>query len=265
MEEEGAWRYTAIGFLGPTANPMTGGYCGAVFLRRSCPRKAILRISSLGGHTCYINGKEITRGPARSFDFDKSYDTVDVTRFLQEGANGISVLSMHLERGGVFAQLLLDDVLFLETDGTWKANRNPCFCLEASCNSAPLEPMKRMEEQYDARVEEGWYSSDYGDEGWAKAEIVGEIGKWPFLHLSPNEGGLLSEDLALGKQLVALGFAAEPTKANRLRFQGANRSRLDCYRVQVQAAGRGDPLSSFLWSLRDLYQWKSSVRHSTVA
>lgn len=51
-------------------------------------------------------------GPARSFDFDKSYDTVDVTRFLQEGANGISVLSMHLERGGVFAQLLLDDVLF---------------------------------------------------------------------------------------------------------------------------------------------------------
>lgn len=229
MEIHGNW------IFGPDSKPYDWWILRRRFSAAKLPRKAILRISSLGGHTCYINGKEITRGPARSFDFDKSYDTVDVTRFLQEGANGISVLSMHLERGGVFAQLLLDDVLFLETDGTWKANRNPCFCLEASCNSAPLEPMKRMEEQYDARVEECWYSSDYGDEGWAKAEIVGEIGKWPFLHLSPNEGGLLSEDLALGKQLVALGFAAEPKKANRLRFQGANRSRLDCYRVQVQA------------------------------
>ncbi len=92
-----------------------------------------------------------------------------------------------------------------------------------------------MEEQYDAREEECWYSANYQDEGWAEAEIVGEIGKWPFLHLSPNEGGLLSEDLALGKQLVALGFATEQREANRFRFQGANRSKRDRYRVQVQA------------------------------
>ena len=107
MEIHGNW------IFGPDSKPYDWWILRRRFSAAKLPRKAILRISSLGGHTCYINGKEITRGPARSFDFDKSYDTVDVTRFLQEGANGISVLSMHLERGGVFAQLLLDYVLFL--------------------------------------------------------------------------------------------------------------------------------------------------------
>ncbi len=124
MEIEGNW------IFGPGSKPYDWWILRRSFFTAQLPRKAILRISSAGGHTCYINGKEITRGPARSFDFDKSYDTVDVTRFLQEGVNGISVLSMHLERGGVFAQLLLDDVLFLETDGSWRAKLNPCFCLE---------------------------------------------------------------------------------------------------------------------------------------
>ena len=72
-------------------------------------REARLRITAAFHYLLYINGTLVTRGPARSFDFRKAYDTVDVQPYLRPGVENVLAILAPVHktpsRRGVLAEL----------------------------------------------------------------------------------------------------------------------------------------------------------------
>ena len=192
------------------------------------PHKARIQISSFGGHALWVNGHTVNRGPVKSLDFDMTYDEIDILPYLREGTNEIEILSQHLTKGGVWARVFADAVEVLTTDASWRARRNSCFLPFTARICAPLSPIRRAEEQYDARME--------GEQGeWEAAEIVGKAGQWPYPFLNENTVGELTEDLYLGARYMALGFAEPAPERYSFRFQGESISKTDLYAARVTA------------------------------
>src|SRR5690349_16404591 len=81
-------------------------------------RSATLAITAANRYVLYLNGRYMGRGPARSGQFQKSYDSYDAGAALRPGGNLIAVLAYYYgqdnnysrdERAGVFAQLDITD------------------------------------------------------------------------------------------------------------------------------------------------------------
>ena len=103
------------------------------FLVNASPSTAILSITASNRYLLYVNGKYIGRGPARSGQFWKSYDTYDVAGDLHQGKNVVAVLAYYYgvdnnysrdERAGLFVQLNATTPaqanMILGTDRSWR-------------------------------------------------------------------------------------------------------------------------------------------------
>ena len=63
------------------------------------PQSAMLRLFADSRYILWINGKYVDRGPCRFDPKGPEYDTLDVTRFLQAGANVLAVVVHHYHDG----------------------------------------------------------------------------------------------------------------------------------------------------------------------
>src|SRR6266498_3916646 len=106
------------------------------FTLNASPSAATLSITASNRYMLYINGEYIGRGPARSGQFWKSYDTYDAARELHTGNNVIAVLAYYYgvdnnysrdERAGLFAQLSATtpdrEPTLLGTDRSWRVRQ----------------------------------------------------------------------------------------------------------------------------------------------
>ena len=57
--------------------------------------KAICRISCDSDYTLFVNGQVVSSGQYGDFEWYKSYDSVDITPYLQEGKNVLAILVWH--------------------------------------------------------------------------------------------------------------------------------------------------------------------------
>ena len=64
----------------------------------SAQKKATIRISCDSDYTLWINGTYVTSGQYGDFEHYKIYDTVDISPYLNEGNNRLSVLVWHFGR-----------------------------------------------------------------------------------------------------------------------------------------------------------------------
>ncbi|MEI6148972.1 MAG: alpha-L-rhamnosidase N-terminal domain-containing protein, partial [bacterium] len=186
---------------------------------------ASLRITASFNYLLYVNGTLVTRGPARSYDFCKAYDTVEVQPYLRPGAaNVLAVLapaagaeSPHTvpRLPGILAALSWQDAagqsFTVATDRRWKVRLHEAFTSGAAGRSFSEGLLLGREEGFDARRElPGWTDAAFDDSDWAPAVELGPVGLAPWTTLEPSGIGLLSDDPVLPVSFAAIELARLP-------------------------------------------------------
>ncbi len=215
-------------------------------------RDACLRITASFNYLLYINGTLVTRGPARSYDFCKAYDTVNVQPYLRPGAaNVLAVLassagaeSPHTSPRvmGILAELNWLDAAgkprTVATDRQWKVRRHDAFKRGAAGRTLSEGLLLGHEEWFDARQElPGWTSPCFDDASWAPAVELGPVGMAPWTTLEPSGTGLLSDDPMLPVSFAAIELARLP-RGYRFRLSSPPRlhTAIKIYATEVTCA-----------------------------
>ncbi len=129
-------------------------------------------ISALGEYILYINDTLISRGPTKSFDFCKFYDSIDISSAIKDGRNIITIFSHKIENGGIYAKVYNENNVICETDESWKIKRYEALYSNTACICPPLEPICRSEEHFDANYDTEILSKNYDYSGWKNAEHI---------------------------------------------------------------------------------------------
>jgi len=166
-------------------------------------RDGRLHITAAYHYLLCVNGKLVTRGPARSYDFHKLYDTVDVQPLLRPGeANVVAILAPSYQtqrRRGVLAELAWCDSHghrhTLATDGNWKCRRHSAFKADTAGRALGIELLLGREEWFDARNEPlGWNTVEFDDSSWKQAVELGPANMAPWFTLEASGISLLTDD-----------------------------------------------------------------------
>jgi hypothetical protein len=223
----------------------------SVALPADC-QAARLRITASFHYLLYINGTLVTRGPARSYDFCKAYDTVDVQPYLRPGAaNVLAVLapaagaeSPHTTRRlqGILAAMCWQDAagksFRVATDRRWKVRLHDAFASGAAGRSFTEGLLLGREERFDARRDlPGWTGAAFDDSDWAPADELGPVGLAPWTTLEPSGIGLLSDDPVLPVSFAAIELARLPRGYRfRLGSPPRNHTAIKVYATEITCA-----------------------------
>ena len=213
-------------------------------------REARLRITAAFHYLLYINGTLVTRGPARSFDFRKAYDTVDVQPYLRPGVENVLAILAPVHktpsRRGVLAELCWRHAAgedgSVATDRQWRVRRHPAFAPDVAGCAPGIELLLWIEERFDARREPlGWTAPGFDDSGWDNAAELGPAVMPPFLALEPSGIGLLSDDPVLPQAVTAIELA-RLREGYRFRFVAppANINDIKVYATEVACETAAD-------------------------
>lgn len=200
-----------------------------------CEKAGEVWLTVSAGDDClvYLNGQLLCRHPTRSFDYERSYNRMEVERFLRQGENVLVIISCKMKNYGVIAQIEQNNRVIMVTDTTWKAAPHPCFAMDGICNAVPLEPMRHMEEQYDARKEKNWLEVGFDDQLWESAIAVDGRPGVP-TGFTEQPGQLLSNDFILPKRVLMSRWSRRQ-EGYYFRFEGVNLIRKKFYITEVAA------------------------------
>ncbi len=144
------------------------------FTLLTAPSEASLHLFADARYLLWINGKYVTRGPARFHPKGPEYDTVPVAPFLQPGPNTLTILVMaHAGNGkimnhapGLTILLETGGARLLGTDTTWKWSGQTRY-------RPPNVEWGNVRDRIDASVEDGdWTLPGYDDAQWQAAVPV---------------------------------------------------------------------------------------------
>ncbi|OQB14989.1 MAG: Bacterial alpha-L-rhamnosidase [Firmicutes bacterium ADurb.Bin193] len=150
------------------------------------PQSACLHITADSRYELYVNGARIGNGPVRSWPFELSYDTYNLTDMLTTGVNCIAVFVTHygtstmqycLGRGGMIAQL---DLVYgsgskqtIGTDRSWKCKEHDGY----QRNSLRISPTQAWMEIFNANNSLwDWTLPCYDDTAWENSREIGACG-----------------------------------------------------------------------------------------
>lgn len=190
---------------------------------------AVLHIAADSRYVLYINGRQVGRGPVRSWKEEQFYDSYEVGHLLRPGKrNVIAVHVLHFGvsnfyyirgRGGLLVQLEADrsgdtaagdDILMLaSTDETWTTSR----MLAQDPRSPRMSCQQGFADIYDARQwDEQWICADYDDSGplWEQAKVIGPVGTDPWKRLVPRDIPFLTEEKIYPSRLESLRRVKAP-------------------------------------------------------
>lgn len=157
------------------------------------PGNAVLKISAAHFYHVYINGREVGRGPDRSYYEEKYFHTYEIKSLLNQGSNVIAVrchfLGQNLKNfsdrhaegpAGLLAEILMADQFGINTDASWKVTSDPAYS-----NSTNFPSNHRFfREHYDARQAiQNWNETAFDDSNWESAECVAKAKAGPWTTL----------------------------------------------------------------------------------
>jgi alpha-L-rhamnosidase len=168
------------------------------FLLEKLPNRALAKIAIDSKYWLWINGKMVVfegglkRGPNPK---DTYYDSLDISGYLIQGSNNISVLGWffgkdgfsHVSSGklGFLFECITSEITII-TDASWKVMKNEAY---QTCPS-PFPDFRLSESsiKYDASKDLGlWYTNDYSVQRWRNAKVLGmpPMAPWNNLILRP--------------------------------------------------------------------------------
>lgn len=163
------------------------------------PRQAELLITADSRYKMWVNGRFVARGPARSYPEFQAVDRLNLTPYLQAGANTIAVQAyqpgyshfayVHRGAAGLLAQLTCNGQAALATGAAWRVRRDPSFAGQPPRVSIYGSGV----EEQNLHLADNWVDPDYDDSGWAAARVVAPIGGYPWASLRLRTLPLLVE------------------------------------------------------------------------
>jgi len=155
--------------------------------------QAMMRITTDGGYRLLINSAWVNDGPCRSWPEHFQFDLLDVTPYIKEGLNEITVIARHWSIGnfhsvprqaGLLVQLDLTctdgRTRRIGTDGNWMIAAAPAWLAQTPKVSIQMEP----QEYYDARLEDNLI--------FEPAEVLFLAGAGPWQDLHARDVALLT-------------------------------------------------------------------------
>lgn len=174
-----------------------------------------LRISADSRYVLYINGKQVGRGPVRSWTVEQFYDVYDIGHLLVPGqSNTIAVLVHHFGvttfyylrgRGGLLVQLDRSSEegtqTLLESDDTWSTAIHEGYHTRT--------PRMSCQQGYSEYVDAGSWDSDWttatgSGDAWEKAALLGVVGTGPWKTLIERDIPLLAEYPVYPSRILSL-------------------------------------------------------------
>ncbi len=208
------------------------------------PEKAPLFITADQSYRLFINGRFISRGPARGFQRKWPYDQIDISAYLKRGANILAIRAYNPGCGNFqyisegFAGLLVAaqwGSTKITSDASWKCIRQ----VSATCDTAPTSMQLFFQEHIDLRKENGdWTSEEFDDSEWLTP--VSKL--WngaPWFSLEPRGIPLLVEEPWPMGKLVGVRKGTSAQGYERVRNVIELRSREDRGHDPVEGAGGG--------------------------
>ncbi|MDY3268102.1 MAG: alpha-L-rhamnosidase N-terminal domain-containing protein [Phocaeicola sp.] len=159
-----------------------------IFIDNDIPENVYMDIAVDSKYWLWINNELVVfegglkRGPNPD---DTYYDTVDISDYLVEGDNIISILMWYWGRdgychkssgkSGLLAKISINDNNVIHTDSSWKVRIHPAF--GETGNPKPNYRLPESNVSFDARKSLGnWKEYDYDDSKW---EAASELGEYP--------------------------------------------------------------------------------------
>ncbi|WP_274362071.1 family 78 glycoside hydrolase catalytic domain [Paenibacillus thermotolerans] len=191
--------------------------------------QASLRITADSRYVLFVGGKQIGRGPVRSWPFELAYDEYEVGHLLEPGKETvIAVLVMHYGistfqyvrgRGGLLLQLDAHDgdPLTLSTDSSWRTSVHPWYDSSSSRISCQLG----FTEVVDARNGDGsWTEAGYDDSRWEQAVTIGPAGMEPWTKLIKRPIPYLTEEPVYPARVESISAVKPPVWSAVLDLRG---------------------------------------------
>ncbi len=181
----------------------------AFTLRRPL-RRAPFFITADESYRLYVNGRAVSRGPARGFQHSWPYDEIDLAPWLRRGRNVIAVRAYNPGCGtfryrfqgfaGLLAAAQWGDVIIATGPG-WKCVRQAGVRRHAAPRSIQLGD---AQEQIDLRISpHGWHGLDFDDSGWG-APVCRVWNSEPWSSLEPRGLPLLREQTIPPGRLIGV-------------------------------------------------------------
>ena len=157
-----------------------------------------VEISSLDVYYLYINGSLVSRGPVKSYNFAKYYDSIDISEFVNKGKNSVAIVSRFVSEAGIYTRIFDSENLLLETDESWKTKKYDALDSLTEAKCPPLEPVRLNDECFDARKDSDVLLPDYDFSSWENAVFVHEeYGK-----IIPTAGAASSGEILYPKRFM---------------------------------------------------------------
>jgi len=163
------------------------------------PSRAPLFVTADQSYQLYVNGRYVSRGPARGFQCSWPYDELELKPFLRRGRN---VLALRVHNPGFsnfqyitesYAGLLLEakwGALELFSNKDWKARRQS----GVSQDTVPTSIQLFCQEHIDLRIEDpSWMEQDHDDSEWQTNLAEAALGSMPWHGLEARGLPLLEE------------------------------------------------------------------------
>jgi len=228
-------KWTAHWIMHPTVQPQDHAM---ILFRKSFelpskPAKFVVHVSADNHYRLFVNGKYITRGPARGDISHWFYETLDLAEYLQAGKNVIAaeVVNWGPKRSFSYFSQMTSFIMQGESDaekmvntsgGSWKCLQNQAFnakmvnwMTDRSTIDFGLYVGNPTDSIVGAKYPWGWETGDYSDSAWLPA-------KWADIAGGRDQqfaGGILYSG---GKLLIARRVGL--LKEEKVPFAGIRRS-----------------------------------------
>jgi hypothetical protein len=164
------------------------------------PEKFIVHVSADNRYKLYVNGKYVCNGPATSYLFKWSFESIDISPFLHSGKNIISSIVWNFAEHRPLAQISgqtgfiiqgnTKEESIINSDTNWVVLKNTAYKpVPVSINQYYV--VGAGEEFNCEKHPWNWMEKDFNTAGWKQAQVVetgkpvGCMGEWgdPSLHL----------------------------------------------------------------------------------
>ncbi|HET6557946.1 MAG TPA: alpha-L-rhamnosidase C-terminal domain-containing protein [Prolixibacteraceae bacterium] len=183
-------KWTAHWIMHPTAEPESHA---VILFRKSIelpskPDQFVVHLSADNHYRLFVNGRYITRGPARGDIAHWFYETIDLAPYLQQGKNILAaeVVNWGAKRSFTYFSQLTSFIMQGDTDaekmintsgGTWKCHQNEAFSpkmVQWMTDRTTIDFGLYVGNPTDSvRAEKypwGWQNLDYNDQHWLPAK-----------------------------------------------------------------------------------------------
>lgn len=189
------------------------------FTLTAIPKTAPARITADSRYKLWVNGRFVSRGPARSDPAWLYYDKIDLTPYLRKGANLISALVWHQDPSFQYvpapAGFLFETrigAVTIASDSSWKVRRADEYRQDLPKMALQLPAMV----EFDARREPmGWNATAQGfdESSWEAAAILGPAGMPPHVNVVPRDIPFLRETTVKPNRMIAHYWIQDGTSA----------------------------------------------------